>query len=229
MKKFYLLLLILGSLNLNGQIIDSIKYQPEFPQPGETITFYCYVTYPNIGCSLEESDIYRQGTSIVAKAFHCGGFLTQLCPTIDTFQIELPSSYIGTYTFFYMPGFVINNFCNFPIFGNGDTIPYPYAVDYVEVPVGININTSHLNKMDEEIKLYPQPVNKQLIIEFNETINRNISLDLFSINGQKMLLAYTLLDNKRLAINTQHYPNGIYFCKIRDGNNLMTKKVIIQH
>ncbi|MCK9612163.1 MAG: T9SS type A sorting domain-containing protein [Bacteroidales bacterium] len=80
-----------------------------------------------------------------------------------------------------------------------------------------------------EIKVYPNPVNEYLCIEF-ESINPNdFYITLFDYNGNilhKTKLSGTGCLKDRVAVN--QYSNGIYFITISDNKTFLAKKKILK-
>ena len=78
------------------------------------------------------------------------------------------------------------------------------------ITTGINLITT--KKM--ELKIYPNPTNNHIDIEYEGTIN---SIELYSMQGQLMNFEYNPSYNK---IDVSNFPNGTYFLILN--NNLST-------
>ncbi len=76
-------------------------------------------------------------------------------------------------------------------------------------------------KPEDLIKVYPNPANSKLNIQFND-FTTNHHCKLLNMIGQ------SILEFDSNEINTLNIPNGIYFLKIDSIKNY-TKKIIIQH
>jgi hypothetical protein len=76
-------------------------------------------------------------------------------------------------------------------------------------------------KPEDLIKVYPNPANSKLNIQFND-FTTNHHCKLLNMIGQ------SILEFDSNEINTSNIPNGIYFLKIDSIKNY-TKKIIIQH
>jgi hypothetical protein len=188
-KKLALIICLTVSGYIHGQAIDSISYVPKNPNPGDTITLFCYVAYPNIGCPLTSKSWYF-GTNytVYLKAFHCGGNLSMLCYTTDTFKVVIPVGYPSNYTFTYMPGYKTQSPCTFPVDTNGDTIPYPYSTKSISINVGVtSINTYLANNFF--FNLYPNPTNGATVnLNFQAPTNTEAEIVVYDMMGRAVFL-----------------------------------------
>jgi len=211
----------LSSITL-AQTIDSIAYSPQNPTWEDTITVYCYVKYPQSGCELVNQDVNSVGYNFVARAFHCGGWLTMLCPTIDSFKVKGFDGFPGTYTFYYMPGFIMDSSqCTFPIFGNGDTIPYPYAVENIEIPIISPVN-SVKNELDNYVnfEVYPNPTIGQ--INVTGLTQETTRVVVYNVLGE-LVYDDRLIDNQ---LDLSSLSSGAYILHVTQRKTTFRKKVI---
>ncbi|MEZ5197003.1 MAG: T9SS type A sorting domain-containing protein [Bacteroidales bacterium] len=88
---------------------------------------------------------------------------------------------------------------------------------------------SHVHSSTFEVRNYPNPVSGICFIEFDLNTPTFVSLQIFRMTGE---LVYDL-HNKNLpaginqiAWNTDDIAEGIYFSKVRIGNEVVTKKII---
>lgn len=132
----------------HAQNVDLITYLPVDPQPGDTLTIFCHVTYGTPGCVLMEKNIYLGGNAIFAEAFHCVDSFNHpsiLCPTIDTFSFVTLPFYTGIYPFYYMPGYYDKAPCVAQYLLSGQPIPHPYVIGSIDIEVG-TISSIDLNE-----------------------------------------------------------------------------------
>ena len=97
-----------------------------------------------------------------------------------------------------------------------------------EIWYDINTGTT-TNPQDFNLQIIPNPVTDDIQINFNLQSNKLVAIQLFDIAGQK--LGYLL--NKSLAPgqhsihgSLSHLPEGIYFCRMKIGNEIVMKKII---
>ena len=76
----------------------------------------------------------------------------------------------------------------------------------------------------DSIRIYPNPVENVLTIETNNEYHFNCTI--LSLTGQK--LAQIKINHSENRINMANYPAGIYFLQLKDGNRIISKKIIKQ-
>jgi hypothetical protein len=74
----------------------------------------------------------------------------------------------------------------------------------------------------DSIHIYPNPVENVLTIETNNEYHFNCTI--LSLTGQK--LAQMKVSHSKNQINMAKYPAGIYFLQLKDGNKIISKKII---
>ncbi len=122
-----------------------------------------------------------------------------------------------------------------------DSITYPYQsidVSYARLPNGTgpfiymipsfnaNNNLAMISEIKdyEEFTCYPNPVNNQLHLIFNN--DSPLKVEIIDINGKKLFENYINPYNRSTQINTSNLSNGLYFIRIINQNNSFTKKFI---
>lgn len=81
---------------------------------------------------------------------------------------------------------------------------------------GTTLNNTTFESVNH-IKIYPNPTSDYI---YFIGLNENYEISLFSSNGTK------LRETKKMFLNIQDLPNGLYFLKITEGNNIYTNKII---
>lgn len=97
---------------------------------------------------------------------------------------------------------------------NGD-IAYTYTIQSSPI-TGINEIISN-----DFIKIFPNPANNKISIQYNE--NTNYQIKILNIMGESVLVT------KTKEIDTSRLPNGIYFLNFETDKFITSKKIIIQH
>jgi hypothetical protein len=90
------------------------------------------------------------------------------------------------------------------------------------------IFVSGINAVDElqKTKLYPNPINNELHIQFSKNIT-NGTIKLFAINGSEVMTQ--LINNQsQTIISTKNIANGIYWVEVISGNSVWHQKVVKQ-
>jgi len=90
---------------------------------------------------------------------------------------------------------------------------------------GINEQEQLIGKLE----VFPNPASSQTVISFSSPINQRISIEVFDMLGKKMVEIYA-----GNHIGEQSYTwqvdiaKGIYVCRVRTENGIVTKSIIIQ-
>ena len=78
-------------------------------------------------------------------------------------------------------------------------------------------------------KVFPNPCIEHSIIQFSLTESSNVSIHIYSINGQ---LVTTLLDEevavgiREINFDISRLSEGIYFCRLKTREGMQTKKIV---
>jgi hypothetical protein len=74
--------------------------------------------------------------------------------------------------------------------------------------------------------LYPNPATTTLTIEFPASATfKNAELSIQTITGQ--VVNELIIDNEKLTINVQNFSKGLYLIKVRAGDEVVVKKVVV--
>jgi len=97
--------------------------------------------------------------------------------------------------------------------------------------VNSEINTKNDEK-DFDLTIYPNPFSHSTSFEFNLERPVNVQIEIFDINGKHLeLICNNYLNDGThrftWSINSSKYQKGIYFARIKIGNELLFRKVVI--
>lgn len=97
-----------------------------------------------------------------------------------------------------------------------------------EVWYDINVGISE-NSHDLDLRIIPNPVTNDFQINFSLQSSEQVVLSIYNTMGQK--LECLLNENKKPGTHSYYghlnqYPNGIYFCRLKVSNVIITKKII---
>ncbi len=98
-------------------------------------------------------------------------------------------------------------------------------INYSAVPVGVEFI-----KINEISKIYPNPANNSINLNYNLKENSSANIVIFNILGNEIKKFY--LDNfkNKISIDVSDLKNGVYFYSITIDNKIKeTKKLIIKH
>jgi hypothetical protein len=98
---------------------------------------------------------------------------------------------------------------------NGD-VAYSYTIVPSTV-TGVNDIIA-----EELIKVFPNPVNNKLYINYNTSIS-NYNIKVLSLSGE------LVLSTKSREIDTNRLPNGMYFLIVETDKFIVNKQIVIQH
>ncbi len=104
---------------------------------------------------------------------------------------------------------------------------------YGEYSEGLDIEVFDCTGINENlegnISVYPNPANDLLIVDFGSYKNKISEVSLINMLGSSVFNKMNLNAGQNVSINVLGFPEGIYFLKISDQTNTITKKIIIQH
>jgi hypothetical protein len=232
MKTLIISIFLLFTFSSFAQNIDLIRYEPQNPQPGDTLTIYCYLTYGVPCCSgVKERNIYLGGNAIFAESFFClDTILTHsavLYPETDTFYFVTNSQLITTYPFYYMPGYHDEAPCYYPHFNDGSPYPHPYIIGHIDIPVGTT-NTENVADTENQLQVHPNPATDQVIIDWQGENYQDLTVEVYDMTGKQIRQLRFDYGNV-LRVNTSDWQNGLYLIRVSDGKKTYTEKIIVQH
>lgn len=203
----WLIFLFLTCTFIRGQTIGNITYTPASPNAGDTISLFCDVAYPNIGCPLTSRVAYQvAGNNVILSAFRCVGMQTMICYKTDTFKIVIPT--MGIYNFHYMPGIDTNGTCYKPLYANNQTYQYPSAIKTIQIGVGTQIGINELNKL-VRFNLFPNPTTSTLFIANENHEFENSEIEITNYLG-KIVLKLSFSN----SVDVSKFPQGFYGFRI---------------
>ncbi len=103
----------------------------------------------------------------------------------------------------------------------GDNYTFP-PTSFTSIKIPLELNLSVLKKMDNFIKIFPNPAQEIITIELqNPDFNSNYYYKIFDLTGRVILEGN--FDGAKLEINLQHYFSGLYFLQVnfQNGNSLI--------
>ena len=104
-------------------------------------------------------------------------------------------------------------------YNGSDFVLYGKEIFYYSDITGINELTDNCN-----VLIYPNPANDYLMI--NTTINENLKIEIYTIRGQNVLSAECTNNASQMRIDISQLPAGIYFIRIANNQNNITKKFV---
>lgn len=109
---------------------------------------------------------------------------------------------------------------NDPIFTN-------QTFHFIEVPWAQLVPSEEISEVKIDLKVYPNPVKEQAIIELKNASLGQKQFNVFSLSGN--VVYSQTFEGQRFIFNRDHLPEGIYFYEIKNGNmKIAVGKLVIQ-
>ena len=216
-----IIVILTFSIKANGQQILSVTYSPQYPAIGDTVNIEYTLQFPNSGCnqdSVSTTELFYGEFWIESFTCCSGTGLGVIIETTYNINIVPDLSSPGYLDIYFMSGFKTTAACpGFP-YMNGDTIPYPVFIEYLEIPVGYSAGIE--GETFQSIEVHPNPANDILTINLqNQTI---AMVQIFSIDGQ-LIKEISIADNK---IDVSNLASGQYILSVFDQENNYKSKFI---
>jgi hypothetical protein len=92
-----------------------------------------------------------------------------------------------------------------------------------------SLSVSNNNLEQIGLSIFPNPTNDMVVIQSYSPVVSDLEIELFDLNG-KLILKDTLKQGSTMCyLNLETLYSGIYFVKIADNKDSITKKVVISH
>ncbi|MEZ4978419.1 MAG: T9SS type A sorting domain-containing protein [Chitinophagales bacterium] len=97
--------------------------------------------------------------------------------------------------------------------------------------VNTSINDNEVSSSLYDFECYPNPTSHRLNLRFKLDKTQTMRIELYSIEGRKILISEDKLYNKGENIESVELdlPNGYYFLRIKSENQVWTRKVLIKN
>lgn len=116
-----------------------------------------------------------------------------------------------------------------PLFFPGSYSLYVHPEDYADCSVVV-VNAGEVFTSLEEIRMYPNPVNDMANFLLTSTKNTNYEFTVSNMMGQ-MVHQQTIpavQGETAFLYSTSELPNGIYLYTFREGQSVITRKMVVQ-
>lgn len=121
--------------------------------------------------------------------------------------------------------------CDFIGF-EGGSILQCYSQDGQYIQVDTNTVCGNITSVDHNIledfsySMYPNPVNDNLEISFNTANKKELTLNLFNLQGSKLLERNIVIGSGSINLDTSNLFKGIYIVVLKSATNSYSKKLI---
>ena len=118
----------------------------------------------------------------------------------------------------------------------GSVPPHGNSVAFVD---NLSFDGFHITDVDpitsdfpqlksDDIKVYPNPTNTNITVEWNSMDEENGMIQLTDINGRLVKeVSFSHEPNMRKKISVAELENGLYFLRLQLGNRVMNKKIMV--
>ncbi|MBV6484666.1 MAG: hypothetical protein KFKLKKLM_01176 [Flavobacteriales bacterium] len=120
-------------------------------------------------------------------------------------------------------GLLNNDMYSFRVSDNNGSELIISGGPYVGLPVG----TSEMID-NYDFTVYPNPIKDEFTVEFTNTKQNNLTIEIYSVLGKKVLEKHIEISssNRIFNLNLEDEANGVYFLKIISKNNSLTKQIL---
>jgi hypothetical protein len=95
---------------------------------------------------------------------------------------------------------------------------------------GVEIRNANIKKISSKVKLYPNPANESVTVEYEIDEACNKTLSLFNAYGQRIIEYLLAANRSNYIFNTSRLAPGIYSYKVTCNNNSIENgKLVIIH
>ncbi len=183
---------------------------------------------PGFGGTVDNGRLTLDGISILL--FDENREPIQYVKTNDSGEFSFPSLAWGTYhVYIDVPGH--ENAFFTVILGPNTPEVNDLNFNIYEGNITTSNGTSNVENLEyvSNVKLFPNPTSGSTTIEVTATESGNVNLSIFDVSG-KILQTQSLNISKatqRFEINLENLDSGLYFVRLVDGNQSVTKRLII--
>jgi hypothetical protein len=197
--------------NLKAQLpaINKLVIIPANPTSNDIVKVIGYTTFSSGGCPLTSSSLKINGTKITLHVCHTPGILTVICNSTDTLIIGKLDAGVYELHYYLYDARMLAHY-------DLDTVYFT-----VQLAVGLQLSDNSGQKIDA----YPNPVSKEINLEFKNHSAEGYNISFYSVTGQKLK---TIKESKNIIkIDISDLADGIYFMVIsNEQEKLWSQKII---
>lgn len=101
---------------------------------------------------------------------------------------------------------------------------------YANPPVNISVHEEFVDHSNINVKLYPNPFNSFLTIEFDLQLSKTATIRIYDNLGREVRSLYRsdlIIGVNRIRIDSKGLPSGIYFCKVATNESVAISKMLL--
>ncbi len=146
---------------------------------------------------------------------------------ISGYGIQLPAA--ANYTYFEIPINSSSAHDTMRIDVNSSSWPYTQSsagsvlyLDNIVLKSALTLGVKNID-LSQSVFVYPNPVSDLFNIHFNEMTGVNTSINIYDVSGRLILSDKFSTPGKNFQINISALKEGIYYCNIYNGENIVKK------
>jgi CubicO group peptidase (beta-lactamase class C family) len=100
---------------------------------------------------------------------------------------------------------------------------------HVGFPIDVGIDEPFVSDHRPAIRIYPNPFSGSATIEYELDQDANVNLSVYNQLGQQVKTLVNEQQSKggqKVQWNAERLPAGVYFCRLKAGNQFITKKIV---
>ncbi len=118
----------------------------------------------------------------------------------------------------------------------GDIIPNTAEI-YFDFNPAVVTNTFHTEFIttlsnekfsDSGFVLFPNPANNLVELKFNKNFGKSVETIIYDIHGKMIFSGKNQLQSRAVQLNVSALKSGLYFLRVNDGVNELTRKLIVE-
>ena len=113
-----------------------------------------------------------------------------------------------------------------------DTESWMKAIHWMDSIIDLSYQTMGISvyrQVFENFNVYPNPVSDKLTISYQLKEAGSALVSIYNLDGQlmeKVIDGFKPVGEYRFVLNISDYPQGVYFCRLNSGNEMVTRKII---
>jgi hypothetical protein len=107
--------------------------------------------------------------------------------------------------------------------------PNNSSLYYVDDLMVTNVETglTVAENFDTQLSIYPNPAND--VVYIMNDINEEVNLHVYNAAGQEVMNVQRVVNSGLIEVNTSDLNEGIYLIQLENANQVITKRIVVQH
>jgi hypothetical protein len=218
-----------NNISFPGTTAEKYGYTATALYPGYNGPFFPIIGHPNSLCGYYKFAPQNNDTmTIMAALYYNGAIVSTAVLNSTTTATDWTSFNIPFPAYSIADSAQIGLCAYYDVFGIFPSGPYGNSVLYVDNISFDNLisSVSESPSKNNGVNFYPNPASNVVSLNFTNTQNEDIGINIYSILG--VLVRSEILKQNNKQINVSDLSNGVYMVIIKSKDLTETKKLIIQ-